>query len=160
MNPRRKRRAIALMMNHQRGLCFYCGGRCYLGKELPDGYPPELVATLDHVVPRSSGGTDASYNLVVACVMCNEEKGSSRVTDFVSRKVPYIRRFRERIDSLLSSGLRITRLDRHDLNAQGRPNRYERKFDRSVALLVEGRDRFPASYDAAELKRAWGMDWN
>lgn len=40
--------------------CFYCGSR----KEL----------TVDHVIPRSRGGTDAPGNLVTCCDACNQVK--------------------------------------------------------------------------------------
>ena len=42
--------------------CQYCGSRDRL--------------TLDHVLPRSRGGTDSWENLVAACVPCNNRKGS------------------------------------------------------------------------------------
>lgn len=38
--------------------------------KLPPGYP-----TLDHVIPKSRGGTWALDNLVVACPVCNNRKG-------------------------------------------------------------------------------------
>lgn len=33
--------------------------------------------TVDHLVPRSMGGTDALTNLVAACCKCNSDKGSN-----------------------------------------------------------------------------------
>ena len=42
--------------------CVYCGS------------PHQL--TIDHVVPRSAGGTDSWENLVTACRSCNTRKGS------------------------------------------------------------------------------------
>ena len=44
------------------GVCVYC--------ESPD-HP-----TIDHVVPRSRGGTDELSNLVLACRRCNSAKGA------------------------------------------------------------------------------------
>ncbi len=35
----------------------------------------ESRATVEHIVPRSHGGTDAVGNLALACVGCNNEKG-------------------------------------------------------------------------------------
>ena len=44
--------------------CRYCGRRV------------RRSATLDHVLPRSRGGTDAPENVVLACRQCNEAKGA------------------------------------------------------------------------------------
>lgn len=43
--------------------CQYCG---YVGDDL----------TIDHVLPRSRGGTDTWENMVAACRRCNVKKGS------------------------------------------------------------------------------------
>jgi 5-methylcytosine-specific restriction endonuclease McrA len=45
--------------------CQYCGSR---------KNPVEL--TLDHILPRSRGGTNAPWNIVTACVGCNQRKGN------------------------------------------------------------------------------------
>ena len=44
-------------------LCQYCG-RC----------PPEIVLEVDHIVPRSQGGSNRRKNLVAACFDCNRGK--------------------------------------------------------------------------------------
>lgn len=44
--------------------CQYCGKR----------YPTSELS-LDHVVPRSQGGTNAWENIVCACIRCNVKKG-------------------------------------------------------------------------------------
>lgn len=43
--------------------CRYCGRR-----------PPEVVLEVDHVMPKSRGGTNARENLVTACFDCNRGK--------------------------------------------------------------------------------------
>jgi len=50
--------------------CQYCGAV----------RPPHLE--VDHVVPRSRGGTDRSNNLVAACHECNRRKGNQTATEF------------------------------------------------------------------------------
>jgi hypothetical protein len=37
-------------------------------------------ATLDHVIPRSEGGTDELTNLVPACAICNVERSRARMS--------------------------------------------------------------------------------
>lgn len=54
------------------GKCIHCGRRHQL--EL-DG-TPRTQATVEHIVPRHHGGTDAIENLAVACASCNQRKGS------------------------------------------------------------------------------------
>lgn len=48
--------------------CHYCGVRMTAENR-----------TVDHIVPRASGGTDAFINLVAACSDCNQRKA-----DFLS----------------------------------------------------------------------------
>lgn len=52
------RRGVLRRDNH---LCGYCG---------------KSAATIDHVLPRSRGGTDSWENLVACCLRCNNAKGS------------------------------------------------------------------------------------
>ena len=49
--------------------CVYCGS----SKNL----------TVDHVRPKSKGGTDTADNLVTACRPCNQAKGSMHVDVFM-----------------------------------------------------------------------------
>ncbi|MFK7921721.1 MAG: HNH endonuclease [Bacteroidia bacterium] len=50
------------IFKRDRNCCVYCGSRNHL--------------TIDHVVPKSSGGKDTWENLVAACQKCNAKKGS------------------------------------------------------------------------------------
>ena len=51
--------------------CVYCGAT-------------EVPLEIDHVQPKSKGGSDRVSNLVTACVSCNREKGAKPIEDFVS----------------------------------------------------------------------------
>lgn len=46
-------------------------GRCYYCKQ-------KRPLTMDHVIPISSGGAHAAYNIVAACRSCNASKGARR----------------------------------------------------------------------------------
>lgn len=37
---------------------------------------PAMMPTVDHVIPKSKGGSNRASNLVTACRDCNESKGS------------------------------------------------------------------------------------
>lgn len=54
------------------GKCIHCGRRHQLDL---DG-SPRTEATVEHIVPRNHGGTDALENLAIACAGCNRKKGS------------------------------------------------------------------------------------
>lgn len=49
------------------------------------------MRTIDHVLPKSKGGTSHLDNLVLACFACNNKKGNRSYEEFVGH--PRIRRF-------------------------------------------------------------------
>ena len=53
------------------GKCIHCGRKHVITS---DG-EPLTEATVEHVLARNHGGTDAVENLAVACAGCNSEKG-------------------------------------------------------------------------------------
>lgn len=57
----------AWAMARQRGAlsCFYCG----------IGFTHDDPPTIDHIIPRSEGGTRTPENTVMACKRCNMRKG-------------------------------------------------------------------------------------
>lgn len=51
--------------------CRYCGRR-----------PPDVVLEVDHLHPRSKGGTDDEINLLTSCFDCNRGKRDRVIADF------------------------------------------------------------------------------
>ena len=49
------------------GKCVYCGAK---------------ATEIDHVIPRSNGGTDSTYNLVASCRSCNKKKSNLSLKEF------------------------------------------------------------------------------
>ena len=49
------------------GKCVYCGAQ---------------ATEIDHVIPRSNGGTNSTYNLVASCRACNKKKSNLSLKDF------------------------------------------------------------------------------
>ena len=47
---------------------------------------PRLLWTVDHVVPRRDGGTNAITNLITACFYCNSRRGATPLRKFVGRE--------------------------------------------------------------------------
>lgn len=70
LSRRPKKNKPSRSQKHRRRLlaaypfCHYCG----LGLDMD-------TSTIDHVMPRSRGGTWHKGNLVLACAMCNRRKG-------------------------------------------------------------------------------------
>ena len=62
-------RAYVFHQNQHR--CFYCGEQ---GKPL----------TLDHIIPKSRGGTDRVANLTTACLKCNQQKDNQLPEEFLA----------------------------------------------------------------------------
>lgn len=62
------------------GHCWYCGVKLKL-----DAAGFLKSRTIDHVIPRSKGGTDIFSNLVPACTKCNQDKADLSLKQY--RKV-------------------------------------------------------------------------
>jgi hypothetical protein len=63
------RQAILEKWNYH---CCYCG----------DVFPSEKL-TLDHIRPKSRGGSSLTNNLVPSCAPCNRKKGTSNWIEFM-----------------------------------------------------------------------------
>jgi 5-methylcytosine-specific restriction endonuclease McrA len=69
--------------------CAYCG----MG-----GVPLEL----DHVVPRSRGGSDRESNRVPACHRCNQQKGNQSIREFLHDRPAVLERIQAHLETPLS----------------------------------------------------------
>lgn len=69
------------------GACAYCGVRD--GSVRQPWNDPRLTVrlTVDHVVPRSRGGTHDLDNIVPACPACNCEKGDMLLLEWVAFRI-------------------------------------------------------------------------
>jgi len=68
-----------VLFQQQGGRCAYCDCVMVLkrrGSRNSTSPAPRNLATLDHKIARSLGGTDAVDNLVVACHGCNNRKSA------------------------------------------------------------------------------------
>jgi hypothetical protein len=62
--------------------CWACGRPVAGGRKLRIEGGTELLATLDHVLPRKRGGTNHESNLVTSCEDCNRLKGDGSAVEF------------------------------------------------------------------------------
>lgn len=65
----RQEKRIAIVTIRDGGECVYCGS--------------DQKLTLDHIKPRSSGGSNEAENLVTACQSCNSKRRDMDIADFV-----------------------------------------------------------------------------
>ena len=56
--------------------CVWCGDRVGVGQD----------ASLDHVIPRAGGGSNAANNLVTACITCNAQRGEEPAFLWIMRR--------------------------------------------------------------------------
>lgn len=82
-NEERKARRDRLSeaQNHR---CCYCGTRMTDTPEQPHS------ATLEHVVPRSFGGSNGDENCVVACRACNHRRATKAVAGMPRHLSPFV----------------------------------------------------------------------
>ena len=62
---------------------------------------------LDHIVPKSLGGTNRVSNLVVCCRECNAEKGNRLVSEFLGNKLEHLTAIRRVQGSSLSGAAHL-----------------------------------------------------
>ena len=85
------------------------GGRCvFCDHAAEDG----AVLTVDHILPRSWGGSDLASNLVTCCRPCNDQKGTADAeafADMVGRykdSLPKLARFGTRTPADIKASVR------------------------------------------------------
>jgi 5-methylcytosine-specific restriction endonuclease McrA len=71
----------AYLLERERGCCIYCGIHASKAK-----------MQIDHVMPRSKGGTNSLNNLVLSCNACNQAKGSQDVQTYLKGRPSVLKR--------------------------------------------------------------------
>lgn len=72
-----------MLFTQQDGRCAFCGRPLTLDQNKVG--TPEY-ATMDHLIPRATGGKDEPTNLVLACAPCNQEKRDLPLIVFLIRR--------------------------------------------------------------------------
>ncbi len=77
-----KQKQIEMLIAEDGEDCRYCRKRVrknFVGHDYADN-----DATIDHIIPRSKGGTNDRKNLCLACRRCNNAKGDRDLADFLA----------------------------------------------------------------------------
>lgn len=87
------------ILNYSCNSCFYCGNLL-----------SEEKMHVDHMVPKSKGGSNRRKNLIASCGPCNIFKSNSTVNEFLSRvkdkhsiltkRINYLEKIIENIESI------------------------------------------------------------
>lgn len=74
--------------------CAYCGDT-------------KIPLQVEHIVPKSRGGSDRVSNLTLACEPCNKEKGSDPIETFLTHKLEVLKRILEHAKSSLKDAAAV-----------------------------------------------------
>lgn len=83
---RTKKDRVAYLIARDGDRCFWCHFD-FAVRHLDGVLPNDRRRTLDHVIPRSQGGTSRKGNLVLACWRCNHRKADDMPEVWVARIV-------------------------------------------------------------------------
>lgn len=76
----------AYLLKREKRCCIYCGIHASKAK-----------MEIEHVIPKSKGGTDSLNNLVLACTSCNQAKGNQDVQVYLKGKPSVLRRVKSHL---------------------------------------------------------------
>ena len=77
------RHAVALAERDGGLNCYYCGRELALLGDIEKWQQGYEFAYADHVIPKSRGGSNSLDNLVLACRLCNTEKGAKTADEYL-----------------------------------------------------------------------------
>lgn len=80
--------------------CAYCG-------------KTDIPLEIEHIIPKSKGGSNRVSNLTLACTECNQKKGNQPIKQFLSRKPDLLKRIQSKAKAPLkdAAAVNATRWD-------------------------------------------------
>lgn len=78
----------AYLLERENYYCIYCSI-----------HASQTKMEIEHVIPKSKGGTDSLNNLVLSCETCNQAKGSQDVETFLKGKPSVLKRVKKHLDT-------------------------------------------------------------
>lgn len=94
------------LLEREKGCCIYCGTHASKAK-----------MEIEHVVPKSKGGTDSLNNLVLSCHACNQAKGNQDIQTYLKGKPSVLRRVKSHLginyrDAAHTNSIRLYVMDK------------------------------------------------
>lgn len=129
-----------IVYDESSGHCIYCGHLISL-KQL----------SVDHIIPRSNGGTDSLENLICSCRICNNNKNDLSISQYI-KTLPENkqRKYYRRIDAMLFSDIiNAEKADRLLGKVSIEPERFHIK-------VKFGRINFSGSFSLIRSPLSWG----
>lgn len=80
--------------------CAYCGANPHVDKK-------DIRLEVDHVHPRSLGGSDSLSNLVLSCHKCNQKKSNKPVEEFLKAKPDVLKKIKVQLKSPLKDAAMV-----------------------------------------------------
>ena len=98
-------------VEYQRGTLFGCEVREYLLEKFNHkcaycGARNEIL-NIEHVVPKSKGGSNRVSNLVIACKTCNDKKDAMPIEEFLAQKASVLERIRKQLKTPLADAAAV-----------------------------------------------------
>ena len=67
----------------------------------------DVPLNIDHVHPKSAGGSNRVSNLVLACIPCNQKKGSMSIESFLTKDPTRLQRIRQQLQRPLTDAAAV-----------------------------------------------------
>lgn len=65
------------VLEKSNGVCAYCKKDLRANHFVPNGERKKKFMTVDHIIPKSKGGSNKLDNLTASCGKCNQDKADS-----------------------------------------------------------------------------------
>lgn len=135
-----RQKLIELLIEEEGGVCRYCSVLVRRNWMETERHPHD--ATIDHIIPRSKGGTNERPNLALACNRCNNIKADRDLEDFL-RSPHYLRGAAAEPKVQRSRNVKFVRVPPEIVAADQKRRREEKTTRGTLAHMLQHGDGMP-----------------